>query len=366
MASWRLQIWSRFTYRKVDCIPVTYVTDNVGAGTNSGSSSSNGPQLAEGFSILSWGYLYAFALPLGTYLIGKYFTVLDNALFSLDEVIKPEKHQDKLFGIFVADQLRTQWSSWIFPVSISLAVVLAIVADGRDIIAPLQSSVILPTCTRDWSNVGYTHWSTLTGNTESFGSSLWYLVFNICAFSMEAFLGYCGILLLLLTGAVFSVVFSYGIGNRSIIDTFIPPGATPTPARYSPHWKWCFERCGLDKLDVVFAFFTGLSLFALVASALSMLVNLYLRKHVTPGSVILAVSTMLFIPWSAFWIFVPYLTNFPRHLPSGFEPTRTPCEEPSPWPFGSEKLSWILIGISTSLWLFLATSLVRVLFNIAK
>jgi hypothetical protein len=111
---------------------------------------------------------------------------------------------------------------------------------------------------------------------------------------------------------------------------------------------WCDVRCGLKSLDNVFLMFTGLSLFALVGSSASIFVNVYLRHHATRGSIRLAVGTMFFIPWSAFWIFVPYFSTFPRALPADFKPTKTPCDPPDPWPFGSQLLAWTLIVIRSS------------------
>jgi len=343
-------------YTDLSCKELTQTVATAQTGTNAVSPAASSPKPAEGFVIWNWGILYSFSMPLAAFLMAHYFRALDSALLSLDNVIKPSEASDKPFTEFLAERVRSQWSSAIFPISLLLTVILALAADGRDIIAPLQS-IIRPTCTRDWSTVGY---------TQGLHSPVWYFAFNCVAFSMEAFLGYCGIVLLLLTGGVFGTVFSYGLGSRRIVDAFRSSGTAPPPERYHPNWIWCRVRCGLEELDVVFVMFTGLSLFALVASAASIFVNVYLRHHPTTGSIVLAVGTMFFIPWSAFWIFVPYFTNFPRQLPADYKPTENPCPPPDPWPFGSEKLSWTLIVTTALFWLSILTSLLSALFSIPK
>jgi hypothetical protein len=355
VASSYLQIWSKFQYKKISCHAAQITAGPIGQ--NSGTSAASEPALADGFAIWNWGILYSFAMPLAAFLMGQYFRALDNGLLSLDSVIKPVEGAEKSFTAFLAERVRAQWSSTVFPTSLIFALVLTVFADGRDIVAPLQSSVILPSCTRDWSTVGY---------TQGLFAAISYFIFNCAAFAMEVFLGYCGILLLLLTGVTFGTVFRFGLASKLIVDSFRAPGTEPPPERYRPDWMWCDARCGLGGLDIVFLFFTGLSLFALVASATSIFVNVYLRHHATPGSVVLAVGTMFFIPWSAFWIFVPYFTNFPRELPADYKPTKSPCSKPDPWPFGSEKLSWTLIIITVLFWLSLLSSLLSSLFGFPK
>jgi hypothetical protein len=367
-----LHIWSDFSYKVTqECIAIPATVPLAAQGTPGGQQAPAEPALAYGFEAWNWGFLYSFALPLAVAVMGLYFRALDRALLSLDDVIKPQKaatrdagtetkqdsreEQTKRFTLFLTDRIRVLWPSVVFPVSLALSLLLTVVADGHDIVAPLQARLIWPTCTRDWSTVGFT-----TPNAAGQG---WYFVFNCAAFLMQAFLGYCGILVLTLTGTVFGQVFTYGLGRRDIIETFRQPGSPQSPVRYAPEWIWCFERCGLEKLDNVFLAFTGLSFFALVASATSIFVNVYGRHHVTHGSVILAIGTMFFIPWSAFWVFIPYFTNFPRDFPPNFVPTRTPCVKPNPWPFGGEKMTWVLIAITSGFWVTLFLSLIKGLFG---
>jgi hypothetical protein len=182
IASGSLHIWSKFTYKSSsNCLAVVQTIDAGGAWSNAALRVSSDPALADGFAIWNWGILYSFSLPLAAFLMAYYFRTLDQALLSLDDVIKPAGSSKKPFTEFLTERVRAQWSSTIFPISFALAVILTLVADGHDIVAPLQSSVIWPTCTRDWSTVGY---------TQGFFAPIWYFVFNCAAFSMQAFLAF--------------------------------------------------------------------------------------------------------------------------------------------------------------------------------
>lgn len=330
----------------VRCTPVGNGTPSVGTTIT-----------ADGFTVANWGILYLFAMPLAAFLMGSYFRLLDNALLTLDDVIKPAgsgEDTKESFTQFLVERIRLQWSSWIFPLSFAAPIVLAVVADGRDILAPVQSQVIPPSCALDWSVVGYT--------TPGHPAALWYLAFNFAAWTMQVFLGYCGVLALALTGGVLGTVFRYGLGGQRVVDAFRPPAALPVPDRYCPDWKFCLPRCGLESLDFVFMMFVGLNLFALVASATSIFVNVFWRGGATPGSFILAVGTMFFIPLSVFCVFVPYFGHFPEDFPKGFVPDPDHCDKPNPWPFKSEKITWALIGFTTSVWVVLLGVILKSLF----
>ncbi|MGA2814168.1 MAG: hypothetical protein ABSG16_22435 [Candidatus Acidiferrum sp.] len=334
----------KFASTSVDC------SKSVGADYSAGGLAVT----ADGFLVGNWGILYLFAMPLAAFLMGRYFGLLDRALVGLDNVIKPVPPTERPFSEFLVERIRLQWSGWIFPLSLAIPLILTIVADGRDILAPLQSKAVLPSCTADWSTVG---WS-----AHPHSAALWYFGFNLLAWVMQIFIAYCGVLSLALTGGVLGTVFSYGLGNRAVIDLFLPPGAPTTPAKYCPEWQYCKARCGLEALDVVFLWFVVLNFVALIASAESIFVNVYLRNNPTVGSIILAIGTMVFIPLSAFFVFVPYLSKFPDDFPAGFVANQTPCFKPTPWPFGSEKFSWVALALTASFWLFLLTALLRALF----
>jgi hypothetical protein len=322
-----------------------------------GAPPTGSPITADGFTVANWGILYFFGMPLCAFLMGYYLRLLDNALLTLDDVIKPAgsgEEQRESFTQFLVQRIRLHWSSWVFPLSLAAPIILALVADGRDIIAPLQSQGLPPSCSSDWSVVGYM--------TSGHPAALWYLAFNLAAWAMQVFLGYCGVLVLALTGAVLGTVFRYGLGGQRVVDAFRPPAALPVPDRYYPDWKYCLPRCGLDALDIVFLTFVGLNLFALVTSATSIFVNVYWRGGPTPGSFILAIGTMFFIPLSVFCVFVPYFGHFPEDFPKNFVPPCNPCEKPNPWPLKSEKISWFLIGVTTSFWLALLYVILKAVF----
>jgi hypothetical protein len=271
-------------------LPRKFTSISVECSTAIGGEHSAGGKTvsADGFLVGNWGVLYLFAMPLAALLMGHYFNLLDRALLGLDNVIKPVGPTLRPFSQFLVERIRLQWSGWIFPLSLTIPVVLTIFADGRDILAPLQSRAILPSCAQDWSTIG---WSAYPHSP-----ALWYFSFNLVAWMMQIFISYCGVLSLALTGGVLGTVFSYGLGSRAIIDLFLPPGAPSNPASYHPEWQYCKRRCGLEDLDVVFLLFIALNLFALVASAESIFVNVYLRNNPTVGSIILMIGTMVFIP----------------------------------------------------------------------
>src|SRR5439155_26833747 len=127
----------------------------------------------------------------------------------------PEQCVSPPLSALLADRLRYAWPTWIYPSCIHLSVLLTLIADGRDIIAPLQSQVILPSKDRDWSTLGYVAHKEL--------SPLWYLTFNIAAFALQAFLAYCGLLLLLLTAYLLGLSITYGLAGRELKEVFVHP-----------------------------------------------------------------------------------------------------------------------------------------------
>jgi hypothetical protein len=305
-----------------------------------------GPKPAVGFANSQWGLLFVLGMPGVTLLMGEYFRVLDNALQTLDRVVKPvvDGPAAKPFSSFLADRFRLEWATWIFPVSLATPVVFTIIADGRDIIAPLQSAVIRPSGEIDWSTVGYL--------SPSHPSPLYYFGFNLAAWMMQIFLGYCGMLLITLTGTVLGTVFRYGLAGARVTVLFQAPGAVATPEHYRPDWDYKQPRLGLDGLDWLFLFFVGLNLVALVVCAISIIVNVHFKNGADVGSAILAVASMVLLPLATFWVFMPYFSNFPDDLPEDCR-NKPEYRKPSPWPFASEKLTWTLITITGAFWVFL-------------
>jgi hypothetical protein len=302
-----------------------------------------------------WGPLFLFAMPLAAVLLGYYLTALENGLQSIDEVVVPVSQTTaQPFSGFVSGRLRYAWMSWMFPLALATPVILTIVADGRDIIAPLQSRVIPPSKELDWSTAGY------LAHPER--SPLWYFVFNLLAWCMQIFVGYCAVLVILLTAFLLGVVFRYGLGGRSITKIFTPPSVDPPPEKYQPRWDCTKRRCGLEDLDVIFGFFVALVIFVLLVCSVSILANAYLKKGPDLGSAILAFGAVLLLPAAVFWVFQPYFTNFPKELPADLK-GKPGYVEPSPWPFGSEKLAWGTVGAAWALWAFLVWTVLKFIFK---
>src|SRR5262245_36057357 len=100
---------------------------------------------------LNWGPLFLLATPLAAFLMGWYFRALDNALLSLDGILKPRQPDAPPFSSLLADRLRYAWPSWVYPACMFLSIFLTLIADGRDIIAHPQSPVISTSQAKDWS-----------------------------------------------------------------------------------------------------------------------------------------------------------------------------------------------------------------------
>jgi hypothetical protein len=297
-----------------------------------------------GFANSQW-CLFLIALPLATFLVGYYLRRVDHSLRSLDRLIKPLDESPVCFSVFLAERFRLHWFGWIFRLSILLPLVLTIIADGEDILAPLQSPLIPVSIEHDWSNFGY--------QIRPPRSAFWYLAFNGAAWAMQVFLAYCGFVVVSLTATVLGTVFRYGLGGKRIIDGFRAPGTPTLPQHYEPHWDFTDKRCGLKDLDFVFLMFVGLILVINVACGVSIIWNIHLKEGADIGSAILALVTMILVPAAAFWVFMPYFGSFPPELPSQLK-GKAGYVEPSPWPFGSEKLAWMLIVAVSASWVFLS------------
>jgi len=298
--------------------------------------------------------LFLFAMPATAFLIGYYLRVMENAFQSIDEVVIPSSEKTaRRFSEFISGRLRYAWMSWIFPVSLAVPIVLTLIADGRDIIAPLRSQAISPSKEIDWS--------TFTYSASPKFSPLWYLGFNLLAWSMQIFLSYCAVLIILLTTFLLGMVFRHGLGGRAVAELLMPPGAQPLPEKYVPLWNFKKQRCGLEKLDVVFGVFVALIIAVLLACSVSILANVYQKKGADLGSAILAFGTVFLLPAAALWVFQPYFTNFPKSLPVELK-DQPGNMEPSPWPFGSEKVAWGTIVAAWGLWIFLVWNVLKVIF----
>lgn len=310
-----------------------------------------------GFANSHWGPLFLFAMPTMALLVGYYLRALENALQSIDDVVVPVAQEtSRPFSEFISGRLRFAWTAWIFPLAIAAPIILTIMADGRDIIAPLQSPAIHPSNERDWATLGY---------LVHPGRSLWYLLFNLFAWSMQIFLTYCALLLLTLTTFLLGVVFRYGLGGRKVAELLMPPSEEQLPDKYTPRWDCTKRRCGLEDLDWIFGFFMIIIICFLLICSVSILANANLKKGADLGSAILAFGAVFLLPIAVLWIFQPYFTNFPKELASELK-GKPGYVEPNPWPFGSEKVAWGAVGTAWALWGFLAWTVIRFIFHFSK
>jgi hypothetical protein len=310
-----------------------------------------------GFANSHWGPLFLFAMPITALLVGYYLRAIENALQSIDEVVIPvAPNTSRIFSDFISGRLRFAWMAWMFPLAMAAPIILTLIADGPDTVAPLQSPVIHPSDERDWSTLGY---------LVNPGRSLWYFLFNLLAWSMQIFVSYSAILLLLLTTFLLGVVFRYGLGGKKVADLLMAPSARQSPEKFAPRWDCKKRRCGLEDLDWVFGFFVAIVIVILLVCSVSIFANAYLKKGADLGSAILAFGVVFMLPIAVLWIFQPYFTNFPKELPADLK-GKPEYVEPSPWPFGSEKVSWGIIGIAWALWGFLAWTVVRFIFHFPK
>jgi hypothetical protein len=309
-------------------------------------------QTITGFLLSHWGPTFLLATPLSAFLMGWYFRALDNAILSLDRILKPEQTDSPPFSECIADRFRYAWPAYIYPVCLFLPMLLTLIADGRDIISPLQSPVIPPSHEKDWSTLGY-----LATNAWH---PLWYLIFNIAAFALQVFIAYCGFLLLLLTAYLLGLSITYGLAGKPLKELFVPPD-TARSVQFKAIWDFTAPkgRCGLHMLDTVFFLYVALNFVCLGVTIVSVVVNERWKGGVDLGSVILMVGTLLFIPLSFIWILLPYYSNFPDELPAELKDKGFP--KPTAWPWGSEKLTWGLIGLAITSWVYIASKAIAFL-----
>ena len=132
----------------------------------------------KGFLQTHWGPLFAIAMPLVTLFIAWLFKILDEALMSVDDIIYPNPDVCQ-FTEWLHTKFKTAWKYWIPYLSVSLAVVLTIIADGNDIVAPLELPIIHHSQEVDWCTEGY--------NLAKSSSRYAYLTFNIFHFQCKSF-----------------------------------------------------------------------------------------------------------------------------------------------------------------------------------
>ena len=306
-----------------------------------------------GFWSTQWGALFLFAMPLVTWVFAKYLVALSAATSTLDVIIKPKSAGLPLFTSFLERRHFRAHQTWIRWIALVTPIALTALADGADILAPLQLSWPTPSNESDWATRGF--------QVAGASSAYLYLAFNTAAWVMQLFVGFCAMYLLLTTGLVLGTVFHDGIGGRRIFELLSTPGASKASVQYEPSWDFTRRRCGLDDMDWVFLIFVGINILALLLCAVSILTNAYWKLGADLGSDFLVVGCLFFLPASAAWVFLPYFTAFPHNRPSHLTDAAG-CVDPSPWPFGSKSLARILIAAVFGLWAFLFWQALKFLF----
>ena len=200
-----------------------------------------------GFCSPNWGMLYPIALPIVALCTSFFLRVCSSAIKSLDSIILHKKNDKICFSHVILERIKKGWRI-IFLISMITSLLIVALADGSDIIEPFLKSS--SSHHKDWTTHGYT----LAQNL-----SYAYLLFNIFAFSMEAFLSYCGITLLL--GA--STMIYWVIAKLSILEISRKDKMKKHEKKYindqiaqsfKIQWDWDGQngRCGLHEFDKVY------------------------------------------------------------------------------------------------------------------
>lgn len=296
----------------------------------------DGKKLA-GFMKTHWGPQSFLAMPLAPLVFAFLLIYLDRGISSLDKIIHPIGAQES-FSSWVKTKLGRNWRYWIFPASLLVPLVLTLALDYPGILAPLiyDSAGDIPEhAQRGWGTDGaFAHPET----------PRWlFLVFNASVFSTQVFYGYCAF------GLAFLFTF--------LIRTAMKCGLKDTYEDQNQLFlvRWNFRdpsgRCGLLGMDRVFAIYVGAILLSLGVCIWSVRGHLSETGRLDGGSLVLAVGNLILFPAAFFWFILPYWTAFPRSLPSNLK--EEGYYAPSAWPFGSEKLTWVLIGGAVYAWGYL-------------
>jgi hypothetical protein len=197
-----------------------------------------------------------------------------------------------------------------------------------------------PSRQNDWSTHGFTK--------PQHVAPPWYLAFNLVAWAMQVFVGYSALLLLIGSTVVLGAVFRTGIGGKPIKLLF---GSRTQDDVYQRKWK-CTARCGLEGIDPVFLVYTLVATIALAAAAVSIHSKIIKFHEIDTGAWVLAFLSLLFLPLSAFLVYFPYFTNFPRTpIPECKDVAN--AVDPNPWPFGSDNIGRGLLALVVGVLLFL-------------
>ena len=248
---------------------------------------------AQGFDTWNWGQLYLVAMPLGAYLLGRLLGVIDGAVDSLDHVLTPaapDVDGGPKFTTYLAGRLPAPLTR-IAILAIALAVGISLAADYHYILGPLE-----------WFQTSNYSWSTVGFQARDISPSF-YLLFNIGAFTMQAFLNYCGFYLVLSLGYILLLVNKQESGAEGDLFLFTWDYSDPT------------ARCGLHNFDKVYILFILAFLIAMMFGGVSLGTNVIRDTCIDRGNAVMVILFVIAIPVAFAMIIFPYWKGFPRSVP---------------------------------------------------
>ena len=287
-----------------------------------------GESLARGFyTELYWGPLYLVAVPLSAYLVGWLLEVIDGALDSLDHVLTPgvpDADGGPMFTTYLAGRLPVPLRR-IAVLALILAAGITLVADYSFILAPAEFEWVEPSEIHAWSTRGF------EGHPGV--AAPFYLLFNIGAFAMQAFLIYCGFYIALSLSYILLLVNKQESGAEG--DSFL--------------FTWDYSdqtgRCGLHQFDRVYILFILSFLISMILGGVSLGTQVYAGAHgIDAGLKVMVFCFVIVIPIAFAMIIIPYWKGFPRSVPKHVINQGYP--EPKPWPLGADNLAWGMILVT--------------------
>lgn len=292
-----------------------------------------------GYMRTHWGPQTFLAMPIAAAVIAYLLRFLDRGVSSLSHLIVPHS-ANAPFIEWLGDQVARHWRLWIVPLSLFLIIILTVAADFPGIFGPLLDP--LP----DWAQEGWgTH-----GHHVAHAPAVTYFFFNVGVFGTQIFYGYSGLMALFLTSFLIRTSVVAGLSQRD----------ETSGSLYRVKWDYRDPtgRCGLHEMDKVFVLYVTVILVAVGIAVLSVLGH-KAEDHLDIGSVILVFGTLLLFPAAIFWFMIPYWSSFPTEVPPRLKDLG--LVKPTPWPLRSEKLSWLLMGVALSAWVYLFTQALAII-----
>jgi len=281
---------------------------------------------------INWFPSLIITIPISMYLVKFFFYLLEDAIFSLDNILIPINNNNIKFSEKLINSFISFWKTRIFPISVILTIALVVIADYYSIFSIFYIS---SASEKDWSNFGFIVYP----NKNEF----FYLAFNTLAFFLEWILLYITSIVFFSSIYPLLVFAKSGVEKEHFKDNIL----------YDYKLKWKYDdphgRCGLHKLDRVFIVYIVMIVFGLIAVFISIVANSYFLNGMDLGGLLLLVIMVLLLPASFIWIIFPYWTNFPQKLPmidklpEEFKNKTLP--DPKPWPLGDGVLIIKVLGI---------------------